>query len=216
MLFYNSNKTTEICSFCGRTAREAGLLLAGLNGFICHDCAGRAMEIFDEALPKNSKKESGDIELGKLPKPQDIKEYLDQYVIGQDNAKKHLAVAVYNHYKRLLQGKDDNDVEIEKSNIIMVGSTGTGKTLLARTIAKLLKVPFTIVDATVLTEAGYVGEDAAGIAETAGRLEGERASSRRTQTSGTEIHRGGHQKHPVHLRRSFRRYREEDSAKAQH
>lgn len=117
------------------------------------------MEIFDEALPKNSKKESGDIELGKLPKPQDIKEYLDQYVIGQDNAKKHLAVAVYNHYKRLLQGKDDNDVEIEKSNIIMVGSTGTGKTLLARTIAKLLKVPFTIVDATVLTEAGYVGED---------------------------------------------------------
>lgn len=117
------------------------------------------MEIFDEALPKNSKKESGDIELGKLPKPQDIKEYLDQYVIGQDNAKKHLAVAVYNHYKRLLQSKDDNDVEIEKSNIIMVGSTGTGKTLLARTIAKLLKVPFTIVDATVLTEAGYVGED---------------------------------------------------------
>ena len=117
------------------------------------------MEIFDEALPKNSKKESGDIELGKLPKPQDIKEYLDQYVIGQDNAKKHLAVAVYNHYKRLLQGKDDNDVEIEKSNIIMVGSTGKGKTLLARTIAKLLKVPFTIVDATVLTEAGYVGED---------------------------------------------------------
>ena len=117
------------------------------------------MEIFDEALPKNSKKQGGGIELGKLPKPQDIKEYLDQYVIGQDNAKKHLAVAVYNHYKRLLQSKDDNDVEIEKSNIIMVGSTGTGKTLLARTIAKLLKVPFTIVDATVLTEAGYVGED---------------------------------------------------------
>jgi len=155
----NSNKTTEICSFCGRPAHEAGLLLAGLNGFICHDCAGRAMEIFDEALPKNNRKQGGGIELGKLPKPQDIKEYLDQYVIGQDNAKKHLAVAVYNHYKRLLQSKDDNDVEIEKSNIIMVGSTGTGKTLLARTIAKLLKVPFTIVDATVLTEAGYVGED---------------------------------------------------------
>ena len=96
------------------------------------------MEIFDEALPKNNRKQGGGIELGKLPKPQDIKEYLDQYVIGQDNAKKHLAVAVYNHYKRLLQSKDDNDVEIEKSNIIMVGSTGTGKTLLARTIAKLL------------------------------------------------------------------------------
>ena len=119
----------------------------------------KAYEIVQEALHQHGNSSAGNLNLKELPKPKDIKEFLDQYVIGQDDAKRYLSVAVYNHYKRLLQPKDENDVEIEKSNIIMVGSTGTGKTLLARTIAKMLHVPFTIVDATVLTEAGYVGED---------------------------------------------------------
>ena len=135
------------------------LLITGINGFICEDCAKQAYDIVQTTGVLN-KKEGGDkFTLHDVPKPVDIKEYLDEYIIGQDQAKRHLAVAVYNHYKRLQQPADNDGVEIEKSNIIMVGSTGTGKTLLARTIAKLLDVPFTIVDATVFTEAGYVGED---------------------------------------------------------
>ena len=143
------------CSFCGRPENEVGLLISGLNGFICDACAGQAAAIVREAQ-KGSKDDS---KLENLPKPKEIKEYLDRYVIGQDAAKVALSVAVYNHYKRLNHRGDDDDVELEKSNIIMVGSTGTGKTLLARTIAKMLLVPFAMVDATVLTEAGYVGED---------------------------------------------------------
>lgn len=153
-----SRNSKRRCSFCGRTEDEVGFLITGVNGCICDCCAEQAHEIVKEAM-QHQGQGSTDLNLSELPKPKDIKEFLDQYVIGQDDAKRYLAVAVYNHYKRLLQPKDKNDVEIEKSNIIMVGSTGTGKTLLARTIAKLLHVPFTIVDATVLTEAGYVGED---------------------------------------------------------
>ena len=146
------------CSFCGRSEKDVALLLTGLNGFICNECVEQAYNIVQEnqisASINNTK-----LNLKSLPTPRDIKDYLDQYVIGQDDAKRVLSVSVYNHYKRLLQQKTDDDVEIEKSNIIMVGATGTGKTLMARTIAHLLKVPFTIVDATVFTEAGYVGED---------------------------------------------------------
>ena len=148
------------CNFCGRSRSEVNLLISGLNGFICDECAQQAHEIVKEAMKKISDDARKlDVELSDLPKPKDIKEFLDGYVIGQDEAKRNLSVAVYNHYKRILQPSDANDVEIEKSNIIIVGSTGTGKTLLARTIAKMLHVPFAIVDATVLTEAGYVGED---------------------------------------------------------
>lgn len=146
------------CSFCGRSENEVGFLITGMNGSICDSCSEQAYEITKEAL-RQSQGKAEELNLKELPKPQQIKEFLDEYVIGQDDAKRYLSVAVYNHYKRLLQNADEDDVEIEKSNIIMVGSTGTGKTLLARTIAKLLHVPFTIVDATVLTEAGYVGED---------------------------------------------------------
>lgn len=156
----------KVCSFCGRSEKDVNFLITGLNGFICDSCAQQAYQIVLEAGfgPEGTRKNSGafDVSLNDVPKPTEIKEYLDEYIIGQDDAKKYLSVAVYNHYKRLQQhteGADDDGVEIEKSNIIMVGSTGTGKTLLARTIAKLLKVPFTIVDATVFTEAGYVGED---------------------------------------------------------
>ena len=146
------------CSFCGRSENEVGFLITGMNGCICDSWSEQAYEITKEAL-RQSQGKAEELNLKELPKPQQIKEFLDEYVIGQDDAKRYLSVAVYNHYKRLLQNADEDDVEIEKSNIIMVGSTGTGKTLLARTIAKLLHVPFTIVDATVLTEAGYVGED---------------------------------------------------------
>ena len=146
------------CSFCGRSENEVGFLITSMNGCICDSCSEQAYEITKEAL-RQSQGKAEELNLKELPKPQQIKEFLDEYVIGQDDAKRYLSVAVYNHYKRLLQNADEDDVEIEKSNIIMVGSTGTGKTLLARTIAKLLHVPFTIVDATVLTEAGYVGED---------------------------------------------------------
>ncbi len=148
------------CNFCGRSEKQTKLLITGLNGFICDECILQANEILRNALPqKEGSAGAAPVEIKNVPKPKEIKEYLDQYIIGQDDAKRYLSVAVYNHYKRLMQPKDDSGVEIEKSNIIMVGSTGTGKTLLARTIAKLLEVPFTIVDATVFTEAGYVGED---------------------------------------------------------
>lgn len=148
------------CNFCGRTEDEVGFMITGLNGNICDQCATQAYEIAQEALGYKKKTSTiSKLNFEDLPKPKDVKVFLDQYVIGQDAAKRYLSVSVYNHYKRLLQKDDGDDVEIEKSNIIMVGNTGTGKTLLARTIAKLLNVPFTIVDATVLTEAGYVGED---------------------------------------------------------
>ena len=150
----------KVCSFCGRSEREVSLLISGLSGFICGDCARAAYQIVEENTAHTSSADNEfSLTLSELPKPHDIKVYLDQYIIGQDEAKRYLAVSVYNHYKRLAQERGDDGVEIEKSNIVMVGPTGTGKTLLARTIAKLLKVPFTIVDATVFTEAGYVGED---------------------------------------------------------
>ena len=150
----------KACSFCGRTERECRLLITGVNGYICENCAEQAYRIVQENLTDTPQSQGkGRFKTKAVPKPVEIKNYLDQYVIGQDQAKRFLSVAVYNHYKRLQQPEDKDGVEIEKSNIIMVGSTGTGKTLLARTIAKLLDVPFTIVDATVFTEAGYVGED---------------------------------------------------------
>lgn len=145
------------CSFCGRNDKDVNMLISGLSADICDSCAEQAYQIVKESLEAKKKSEIG-IDKKQLPDPKQIKEYLDGYIIGQDSAKRYLAVAVYNHYKRILQEKDD-DIDIEKSNIILVGPTGTGKTMLARTIAKLLKVPFAIVDATVLTEAGYVGED---------------------------------------------------------
>lgn len=153
-------KTTgDVCTFCGRARRDVNLLINGISGCICDECARQAYEIVKEQLDSNREKNPFAMSLKELPKPEDIKTFLDQYVIGQDDAKRYLSVSVYNHYKRLLQPRSSDDVEIEKSNIIMVGATGTGKTLLARTIAKLLHVPFAIVDATVLTQAGYVGED---------------------------------------------------------
>ncbi|WP_297099444.1 ATP-dependent Clp protease ATP-binding subunit ClpX [uncultured Draconibacterium sp.] len=152
-----SNKEKmDKCSFCGREKKEVNLLIAGIDGHICDRCAEQAHSIIQEEVKTSSSFDLDDI---KLLKPKEIKDFLDQYVIGQDRAKRVLSVSVYNHYKRLTQKVDDDETEIEKSNIIMVGETGTGKTLLARTIAKMLHVPFTIVDATVLTEAGYVGED---------------------------------------------------------
>ncbi|MFO7828394.1 MAG: ATP-dependent Clp protease ATP-binding subunit ClpX [Bacteroidales bacterium] len=146
------------CSFCGRDKKDTNLLIAGLSGHICDRCIEQAHDIVLEELRKKSDFDVNQIE---LLKPKEIKSFLDQYVIGQEEAKKYLSVAVYNHYKRLMQEnlKGEEEIEIEKSNIVLVGETGTGKTLLARTIAKMLHVPFTIVDATVLTEAGYVGED---------------------------------------------------------
>ena len=149
------------CSFCGRSEKDVKLLITGLNGYICEDCAQQAYKIVTQtgALAADENTDSVAFKVKEVPKPKEIKQYLDEYIIGQDEAKRYLSVAVYNHYKRLQQPKNEDGVEIEKSNIIMVGSTGTGKTLLARTIAKLLEVPFTIVDATVFTEAGYVGED---------------------------------------------------------
>ena len=144
------------CSFCGRSRKDVKMLIAGMEGHICNECIAQAENIIKEEVKSESNKNLHGL---KLKKPGEIKSFLDNYIIGQDDAKKFLSVAVYNHYKRLLQPDTKDDVEIEKSNIIMVGRTGTGKTLLAKTIAKMLDVPFTIVDATVLTEAGYVGED---------------------------------------------------------
>lgn len=156
-------KNKDVCSFCGRSESEADLMLTGIKGCICNHCVEEAHKVIQETLKTRGKTKAQQFEIQKdeLPKPKEIKAYLDQYVIGQDAAKRYLSVSVYNHYKRLVQknAEEKDPVEIEKSNIIMVGSTGTGKTLLARTIARLLKVPFTIVDATVFTEAGYVGED---------------------------------------------------------
>jgi len=150
------------CSFCGRSRDEVKILIAGQEGHICENCVEHAREIIDQELVVREEKSSTSFKLT-VKKPIEIKRFLDEYVIGQDEAKKVLAVAVYNHYKRLQQKANEfannNDVEIEKSNIIMVGETGTGKTLLAKSIARMLNVPFTIVDATVFTEAGYVGED---------------------------------------------------------
>ena len=149
------------CSFCGRNRDEVKILIAGQDGHICENCVEHAREIIEQELIVKDEKASSAFKLT-VKKPIEIKKFLDEYVIGQDDAKKVLAVAVYNHYKRLQQKSTDtstNDVEIEKSNIVMVGETGTGKTLLAKTIARLLNVPFAIVDATVFTEAGYVGED---------------------------------------------------------
>jgi ATP-dependent Clp protease ATP-binding subunit ClpX len=153
---------TDKCSFCGRPRQEVRLLIAGINGNICNDCVEQAQMIIHEDQSTKFKKQQNDF---KLVKPNEIKHFLDQYVIGQEEAKRVLSVAVYNHYKRIAQGntgkrkRAENDVEIEKSNIVIVGETGTGKTLMARTIARMLRVPFAIADATVLTEAGYVGED---------------------------------------------------------
>lgn len=154
------NQDEPRCGFCGRSQSEVPLLLTGIGCNICSECVELAHGVVAENVKHNKKTKGGfNLDIEDLPRPREIKEFLDQYVIGQDEAKKYLSVAVYNHYKRILQPKDNNDVEIEKSNIILVGRTGTGKTLLAKSIAKKLHVPFTIVDATVLTEAGYVGED---------------------------------------------------------
>ncbi len=148
------------CSFCGRKKDEVQILISGQNGFICENCIEQAHSIVKDSVNKTSDSASMAGSLEELKKPKEIKAFLDEYVIGQDQAKKQLSIAVYNHYKRLLHAQDENrEVEIEKSNIIMIGETGTGKTLLAKTIAKQLNVPFCIVDATILTEAGYVGED---------------------------------------------------------
>jgi ATP-dependent Clp protease ATP-binding subunit ClpX len=159
-----SSKNYRKCSFCGREAKDAGLLISGISAHICQHCVEQAQQVIEQEFAAKGNKK---IPSFKLLKPFEIKKHLDQYVIGQDDAKKVLAVAVYNHYKRINKSKEagkgtinnDEEVEIEKSNIIMVGETGTGKTLLARTIAKMLQIPFCIADATVLTEAGYVGED---------------------------------------------------------
>jgi ATP-dependent Clp protease ATP-binding subunit ClpX len=149
-------KEIQRCSFCGRDRAEVNILIAGIDAHICDACVTQAQTILNEEFVHDQGKIMPEIE---LKTPAEIKQYLDQYVIGQEQAKRVLAVAVYNHYKRILQPKEDDEVEIEKSNIIIVGETGTGKTLLAKTIARMLKVPFAIADATVLTEAGYVGED---------------------------------------------------------
>ncbi len=157
-----AKKNHTYCSFCGRSDADVRLMITGASGYICDSCARQAYDIVMENMGEENNsvaKGKFDTDLCNVPKPREIKEYLDQYIIGQDDAKRYLAVSVYNHYKRLGQTVDESGVEIEKSNVIMVGPTGTGKTLLARSIAKLLKVPFTIVDATVFTEAGYVGED---------------------------------------------------------
>lgn len=158
----NSHNVGDCCSFCGKRRDDVALMFTGSDGAnICNECIERGYSILEETKPR--KKQAPRLKMEELPKPHEIKEFLDQYVIGQDAAKRFMSVAVYNHYKRLMHSGKAAEVEIDKSNIVLVGRTGTGKTLIARTIARLLKVPFTIVDATVLTEAGYVGEDVEGI-----------------------------------------------------
>ena len=156
----NDTKTIR-CSFCGRPQNLAGRLIAGNGAYICDECVRTCMDIVAQADPRTSNQSSGpvDLSLDKLPKPAEIKEKLDQYVIGQDKAKRILSVAVYNHYKRILNGASGSDVELQKSNVLLLGATGSGKTLMAQTLARMLDVPFAIADATTLTEAGYVGED---------------------------------------------------------
>ncbi|MBP3208549.1 MAG: ATP-dependent Clp protease ATP-binding subunit ClpX [Oscillospiraceae bacterium] len=156
----NDTKTIR-CSFCGRPQNLAGRLIAGNGAYICDECVRTCMDIVAQADPRTSNQASGpvDLSLEKLPKPAEIKEKLDQYVIGQDKAKRILSVAVYNHYKRILNGASGSDVELQKSNVLLLGATGSGKTLMAQTLARMLDVPFAIADATTLTEAGYVGED---------------------------------------------------------
>lgn len=154
-----SSKKNNNCSFCGRSKNEVGILLSGIDGQICESCLEQGYKVVQEELGFKSSKTKTSKKNFELVKPIDLKKHLDEYVIGQDEAKKHLSVAVYNHYKRLMQVPSNDDVKIEKSNILMVGETGTGKTYLARTLAQKLQVPFCIADATVITEAGYVGED---------------------------------------------------------
>ena len=156
----NDTKTIR-CSFCGRPQNLAGRLIAGNGAYICDECVRTCMDIVAQADPRTPNQSSGpvDLSLDKLPKPAEIKEKLDQYVIGQDKAKRILSVAVYNHYKRILNGASGSDVELQKSNVLLLGATGSGKTLMAQTLARMLDVPFAIADATTLTEAGYVGED---------------------------------------------------------
>ncbi len=154
-----SKKNPNKCSFCGKAKEDVQILIAGVDGYICENCITQAKQIVDTEISHLPEKAKQQVEMAKNLKPKAIKEYLDEYVIGQDEAKKVISVAVYNHYKRLMQSVADDEVEIEKSNILMVGKTGTGKTLIVKSIAKLLNVPFAIVDATVFTEAGYVGED---------------------------------------------------------
>ena len=223
----------KVCSFCGRSETEVKLLITGINGYICEDCAKQAYDIVQQTGVLNPQTGAdGKFVLKDVPKPMEIKEYLDEYIIGQDQAKRHLAVSVYNHYKRLQQPEDKDGVEIEKSNIIMVGSTGTGKTLLARTIAKMLDVPFTIVDATVFTEAGYVGEDVESIlsrllqvadynVEAAQRGivfidEIDKIAKGRPQASRPGLHSCGYQEYPLYLRRCLRWHRAQDSTATQH
>ena len=147
------------CSFCGKTRQEVQILIAGQEAHICESCVEHAREIIEHEVEMPTKQAKHSLAKLSIKKPVEIKKFLDEYVIGQNDAKKVMAVAVYNHYKRIQLKPKENDIEIDKSNIVMVGETGTGKTLLAKTIAKLLNVPFAIVDATVFTEAGYVGED---------------------------------------------------------
>lgn len=158
------NKTGDCCSFCGKPSTEARMMIQGLTGAICEECAAQAFAIVEETEAKTAVRSAHEIQRNietnlQKEKPETIKAFIDQYVVGQDNAKKYISVAVYNHYKRLIHKGEDSDVELEKSNMLLVGQTGTGKTLIARTIAKMLGVPFAIADATALTEAGYVGED---------------------------------------------------------
>ena len=158
----NKKSLENHCSFCGRPESQVRMLISGIDGQICDECISQASLILKEQGISARKSKGSNSNNGAIPTPAEIKEKMDQYVIGQDDAKKVLAVAVYNHYKRLRYAErtnDKNDVEIEKSNIILVGETGTGKTLMARTIARMLDVPFCIADATTLTEAGYVGDD---------------------------------------------------------
>ena len=210
------SKQSYRCSFCGRDKSEALILIAGIDGHICEVCVEQAGEIIEEELYGGKRKEEEapqqDFLLPDKITPQEIKGHLDEYVIGQDEAKKFLSVAVYNHYKRLRQHRND-DIEIEKSNIVFVGQTGTGKTLLAKTIAKFLNVPFSIVDATVFTEAGYVGEDVESILSRLLQVcDYDVAAAEKgivyideidKVAPGTKAGQNQYEQYPLHLRRCF-------------